>query len=131
MLFFTLFTLLLTTNCAYFGAANALLRGTSVDKKFIYLTSEKDVYYHNEIPQAISSSKLTGSKYVYKTAPLRDYYNNTKVIGIWSVREFRSLRDSYTIGDYEATYHFFDSKFPGGSSLTRTIPYISVSNGIY
>ena len=133
MLILRFLYLYISSNVFFAIAERSLREGTNEKffKKCIFLNSEKDIYYHDEIPQTITSKKLTGARYMFISAPLKDFYNQTKVVGIFTSREFTSLRDSYNIRDYVTTFHFFDSKFPGGSSLTRILPYISVSDGIF
>ena len=101
--------------------------------KCTYSSKEFDIFYNDDAPQSITSTHKVAARTSILTAPLRDFYNTSKVVGLWTAREFNALRYSYDIQDYVATYHFFDKKYPGGSSLIIMSSYFSLSekNGYF
>ena len=97
--------------------------------KCFYSSNEFDIFYNNELTQSVTSIGPSGVRSSFLTAPLRDFYNASKVVGLWTVREFNSLRDTYNIQDYVTTLHFFDKNHAGGSSLIMMSTFFSTGNG--
>ena len=96
--------------------------------KCTYSSKEFDIFYNDDAPQSITSTYKVAARTSILTAPLRDFHNASKIVGLWTVREFNALRNSYNIQDYVTTYHFFDKKYPGGSSLIIMSSYFSISD---
>ena len=90
-----------------------------------YSSKEFDVF--TELIPAANNSTTTVAKNSLFNAPLRDIHNPSTILGLITISQSNMLRFGYNVQNFVDTFHFLDSKYPGGSSITVMSSYASKS----
>lgn len=93
-----------------------------------YSSTEFDVF--SELLSATGSATTTSAKNSLFNAPLRDMHDPANVVGLITISQSNMLRLGYNVQDFVDSFHFYDSRYPGGSSLTIMSSFTSRSTGM-
>ena len=93
----------------------------------LFTTAQKNLMCLQLIPAANNSTTTTVAKNSLFNAPLRDIHNPSTILGLITISQSNMLRFGYNVQNFVDTFHFLDSKYPGGSSITIMSSYASKS----